>query len=148
MNKVYYLALTVFCLSAFSPAAYAKEKTEEGVFQKIKNAVVKVFTGEDHESSKNTGNQNALNQIDKNLEKHGGSHKGLENAHAAVSKSKKGGDYDHGHDSVIDEIADDVEEAIEDASDEVFGTDRNDHKKSNHFSEDHPGHGKAKKHKN
>ena len=123
--------------------AYAKDKSaEEGFWGKVKNAVEKVLGGKkegDKTGGKGeaSGNENAVNQIEKNLEKHGGEHKGLENAREAVSKNKaqeryevqererheikekhKGDDGSYTEEDMIDDVVEELDKEMGKAKDD------------------------------
>jgi len=117
--------------------------------------VVEVFTGENdendtnsNESSGETGRENALNQIDKNIDKHGGSHHGLENARRAVSKTKQkyvndidgDGDTEELIDVIIEELGDGVKEEL--GVDTPESTAKGNHPKWKEHK-GHPGKGKG-----
>lgn len=98
MKKLLAAALTCTLLTATpafaDPKGAGVEKTTENALKNIVDSVVDTLTGKNDNDKKaetgSKGRENALNQIDKNIEKHGGSHKGLENARAAVAKTHKG----------------------------------------------------------
>lgn len=104
--------------------------SDRNFFERLGDSIADLFDGDD---DLNDGNQNAVNQIDRNLDKHGGDHHGLENARAAVSKEK----HDRDDDSLLEEIAEDINDANDDLFDDGKGRgfDKND---------DHPGNGNGK----
>lgn len=109
------LLITAFTVG-FSSNVMAKTNGEKGFFERITDAVVDMFDGKNDSADEGkSGNQNALEQIDKNIEKHGGSHKGLENARANVAKNKSGSG-DDTPETVADVIEDAVEDVVTDAA--------------------------------
>lgn len=153
MRKILLPILAVILSIGFSTSTYAdhndvtKTHDNRNIFERIGDAVVDIFTGgdddeHDHKTGKG-GNSNALEQIDRNIEKHGGSHHGLENARRNVAKNKSYKDHDDDDDKgLIEEVAEDIADDIEEASDDIFNTD--DARHHGYDDEDHPGKGKKK----
>ena len=153
-NTLKLVIASLLLVGLSSNFSYAKEKSEGGLLEKIKNTVVEVFTGKEDSSdhaNNATGNENALNQIDKNLKKHSGEHKGLENAREAVSKSKheEKNHYKNKMEEdkgLIDKTADAVEETIEETA-ETLEEEAEKVLVGEDAKSSHPGKGHGKGHK-
>ncbi len=128
MKRLAVLALAT-CALLSAPVAFAKEEQAtgmKGALEKTIDNIAKIFTGDKAkdavENEKATGNENALKQIDKNIEKHGGSHKGLENARANVAKKSAAKTTAKADESLTDKIVKDIADG---AKKELTGNDNN-----------------------
>lgn len=120
MKKQILLSASLIAMVGLAVPAQAKEYTryndETNTWERVTDAVTDLLVGEDdvhiYSETEGRGNANALNQIEKNIDKHGGSHYGLENARS--KKLSKSGTYYYDLDrGLLGDVADSVSDSIE-----------------------------------